>query len=107
MRIIMAASMDSEALIPIRLIIICREVLIRTDAKIVEIMNTAVPIRSGTSPLSSTNPVSARVIFVISIPRSVTTSERPKKRAKSSVFRESLRYSKRSRMSSFFSGSGA
>ena len=78
MRIIMAASIETEALRLIRLIMICLDVSIRTDAKIVETMNTAVPIKSGTSLLSRTNPVRARVMFVSSIPRSVTASARTK-----------------------------
>ena len=90
MRIIMAASIETDALRLIRLIIICLVVSIRTEAKIVDAMNTAVPISSGTSLLSRTNPVRARVMFVYSMPSSVTNSARTTKKITSSVSIQSL-----------------
>ena len=44
------------------------------EARIAEIMNTAVPHSRGTFVLSRTKPVSARVIFVSSRPSSVVAS---------------------------------
>ena len=75
----------------ILVIMSCLAVLISTEAKIVETMNTPVPQRSGTSLLSRTKPVRARVIFVISMPSSVTTSARAKNRTKSPLSKESIR----------------
>ena len=74
MRIIIAASTASEVLISMRFIISCLEASMSCEARIAEIMNTAVPHRRGTFVLSRTKPVSARVIFVSSRPSSVVAS---------------------------------
>ena len=61
------------------------------EEMIAETMNTAVPISSGMSLLSRTNPVRARVMFVYSMPSNVTDSARAKKIIKSSASNRSTR----------------
>ena len=103
----MAASRATDALVPILLIISCLAALMSCVDRITEIMNTAVPIRRETFLLSSTKPVRARVMFVISRPRIVTASVRKQSSTKSPVFRRSFRENARSRSPSFLWGSGA
>ena len=106
MRIIMAASTASEVLISMRFIISAFEASMSCEERIAQIMNTAVPISRETSPLSSTKPVSARVILVCSRPSVTTARLSAISTTKSPVLRQSLRYTIRSGMPSFLSGSG-
>ena len=90
-RIIIAASTESEVLISIRFIIRDRTTAINCCETITVIIKAAVPSRSVPLPLSSTKPVNALVMLVISMPKTVPISVRPTKVTISPVFRQSVR----------------
>ena len=90
-RIISAASTDSEVLISMRFIISARTTEISCCETMTVIMKAAVPSSSVPLPLSSTNPVSALVMLVISMPKSVPMNVSPTRVTISPLFRHSVR----------------
>ena len=73
-RIIMAASTAREVLVSIRFIIISRTVVMSWEEMSAQSMNTAVPMSRTELRLCSTKPVSARLRFVISMPKNTVVS---------------------------------
>ena len=106
MRDIMAASTEREVFVSTRSIMSARTVSISWEEMSALIMKSAVPRSRETFSLSSTNPVRARVMLVISIPNTVVTSVRMTSDTMSPVLMQFFRYRIRSGIPSFFCGSG-
>ena len=74
MRIMIAASTDSEVLISMRFIMSSRTVEMSWPERMAVSRKTAVPARRFILPLSSTKPVSTRLMGVTTMPKTVTSS---------------------------------
>ena len=90
-RIMTAASTDREVLSSMRSIVSSRTLLMSWLAMMEVSRKTAVPTSRDVFPLSSTKPVSTRVMGVAAMPKSVTRSVMPMIAVKSPMSRHPIR----------------
>ena len=91
MRIMIAASTEREVLISMRFIISSRTVEMSWLEMMAVSRKIAVPARRFRLPLSSTKPVSTRLMGVMTMPKAVTRSVMPMSAAQSPMSRQSVR----------------